>query len=445
MKLACIDTFSGIGGISLALKDFTETVLYCEWNPYCQQVITERMDEGLLDKAPIHADIQTLHVSPRCQPDIVVGGFPCQDISTMGNRQGISDGKRSSMFFHIIRIVDECPSIHTVFLENVGNILKCGMKEVVDELQQRGFNMQWTTKSAGSMGAPHLRNRWFCLACKPDTDLSALAIPTQETTRVIWDAEPVYRAIPKTQQHPNWIQRCQALGNSVVPCVVREAFVELVKLHNASETLTQCLQPFKCNASELGYPYPETGMIYCQDFYSLPKRPLSSLPKHPVEIKIQRGGNETIFENLPTPRRGISHASSLTDRSLHDLPTVLVYSSKDQLQEQGVDVTEEKLHTVATANVNYIEWMMGYPIDWTRVTVTTPATPTSTPTTLSDDDDNSVTQQQVTVVKPKCRLNGMHILMRDNPGKDIPTVAALWRELSKEEKEQYTVRARAAS
>jgi len=458
MKLRCIDTFSGIGGISLALSDFVDTVLYCEINDYCQKVLTERMEDGLIDKAPIHSDIQTLHIAPKMEANIIVGGFPCQDISSIGTRQGISQGARSSMFYHILRIVDECETISTVFLENVGNILKCGMKEVVDELTKRGFDLYWTTKSASSLGAPHVRNRWFCLACKPGTDLSTIERNIQSNLRK-WENEPPARTVLKTAQHSNWIQRCQCLGNSVVPCVVREAFIELLRIHNGNTVLAQHLQSFESDINSLNYPYPESGMIYTNRFYSLPKKYQGVSNR--LTITIKRGDEEIKLQHFPTPRRGISHASSLTNRSLHDLPTVLVYSSIDQLRGQGIQ--GDALHTFATANVNYIEWMMGYPTDWTKVKEQEQSKLIENDNDNANDNDNdndndnaneneSENENEIPEIlqsrpkpKPKCRLNGMHALMRDNPGKDIPTVAGMWRALSPEEKQRYTARARALS
>jgi hypothetical protein len=40
------------------------------------------------------------------------------------------------------------------------------------------------------------------------------------------------------------------------------------------------------------------------------------------------------------------------------------------------------------------------------------------------------------------RLHGMHMYMREHPGKDVPTVAKLWKELSVEQKAVYSLRAK---
>lgn len=254
-KLSCIDLFSGIGGISLALSPFSQVIQYCEWDKYCQSVLIQRMREGRLDRAPIHADIRNLHVAKASQPDMLCGGFPCQDISVIGNCKGISEGKRSSMFYEMMRIIDECPSIDVIFLENVANILNVGIAEVLEALQKRGWIAQWTVRTAHSQGAPHCRSRWFLLGCR---DVAATRKVSETVAKVpedvlargenVWRGnEPALRCTIRPEAayadetaeaagkaseaariyDDHWTNRFHTLGNTVVPCVVRTAFVDL--------------------------------------------------------------------------------------------------------------------------------------------------------------------------------------------------------------------------
>ncbi len=109
--------------------------------------------------------------------DIVFGGFPCQDISLAGKRAGL-DGKRSGLFFRILEIAHDCGA-QWIFLENVaaistasatvvdeaeGELLERAASRVVGELADRGWDAEWITVSAASVGASHKRDRWFCLA-----------------------------------------------------------------------------------------------------------------------------------------------------------------------------------------------------------------------------------------------------------------------------------------
>lgn len=450
-----IDLFSGIGGISLALKNITRTVLYCEIEPFCQNVLSERMESGDIEKAPIHADIRTLHLSDSMKPVMVCGGFPCQDISSIGLQKGIVDSERSSLFFEIMRLVDECQSIQYVFLENVANITKCGMEDVVTELTKRGFDMQWMMKSAGSMGAPHVRNRWFCLASRTsDHEMLSDCIKSQ-MDKDMWQVEPCARITFKPDSSisdddsfdENWIQRCQCLGNTVVPPVVRKVFCTLALGCTKWDSIFGGLEPYAMDASKLFYPFPESGIIYKGKYIPLPTNQEEEC--HNVKISLVHDGKEITMRNFPTPRRGITHASSLTERSIRDLPTIMVNcnETKQYIRSKNIELSE-KLHSMVIANVNYIEWMMGYPKDWTKSSKYKSQKSKSS----KSQTDKHIEKEANIVEKPtkphgvqRLRYNGMHVLMKEMPGKNIQTVAAAWRAMSKESKEAYTNKARAMS
>lgn len=440
MKLTCIDTFSGIGGISLGLRDFITTIQYCEWDSYCQQVLLERMSEGRIDRAPIHNDIKNLYISPAIKPNMLCGGFPCQDISSIGLQKGITEGERSSMFYHMMRIVDECPTISIVFLENVANILSVGMKEVVEELTKRHFNFQWMLLSAADQGAPHVRNRWFCLASKANQPLPDITLPSNLTPPNIWQTEPLTRITFKpsikedASYDPQWINRCHTLGNSVVPSVVREAFITLYKNAMKWQNITECFGDYAVDISPTTQIFPESGLVYGNKLYYLPKK-LSTTKPHSIPITIFKDDKLQTLMNFPTPRRGITHPSSLTDRSIRDLPTILVYSEQNnEYLKQANLKRHDKLHTQILPNINYIEWMMGYEANWTKIINSTKKQDTS----KEIEEQNNI---QPIEKKPN-RLNGMHVLMREMVGKDVKTVAERWRGLSTEEKEVYSRKAK---
>ncbi len=162
-----LSLFSGIGGIELALKEDVRTVGYVEWETYPQAVLIKRMREGLLDEAPIWGDIQTFDGKPWCNKvDIIFGGFPCTDISVAGKGAGIKTGTRSGLWFEMLRVIGEVrPSF--VFLENVSAITRRGLDTVLGGLSEVGYDARWTTVRASDVGAPHRRERWFCLGWLP--------------------------------------------------------------------------------------------------------------------------------------------------------------------------------------------------------------------------------------------------------------------------------------
>ena len=90
--LRMIDTFSGIGGFSLAARWLggIETVQFVEREPFCQRILAKHWPT-----VPIHDDICTFQPEPN-SADIVCGGFPCQDISQAGKGAGLA-GSRSGL------------------------------------------------------------------------------------------------------------------------------------------------------------------------------------------------------------------------------------------------------------------------------------------------------------------------------------------------------------
>lgn len=102
------------------------------------------------------------------RPDVLVSGFPCKDISNAGPREGIR-GKRSGIWKNVaeaVRVLE--PRI--VFLENVAALCSRGLDVVAADLAAIGYDARWTCVRAGDpeVGAPHPRDRWFCVAHPAD-------------------------------------------------------------------------------------------------------------------------------------------------------------------------------------------------------------------------------------------------------------------------------------
>ena len=157
-----IDTFSGIGGFSLAARWLggIETVQFVEREPYCQRILAKHWPT-----VPIHDDICTFNPAPG-SADIVCGGFPCQDISTAGKQAGIKEGTRSGLFYELMRVV-RLVGPRYVVLENVAAITSNGMDAVLGTLAEAGFDAEWACISAADVGACHRRDRWWCVAYTP--------------------------------------------------------------------------------------------------------------------------------------------------------------------------------------------------------------------------------------------------------------------------------------
>ena len=82
--------FAGIGGFDLGFaRAGFEVAWSVEINPQSQQVLRKQFPN-----AKIYGDITQVKVEDLERVDIVCGGFPCQDLSFAGKRQGLA-GERS--------------------------------------------------------------------------------------------------------------------------------------------------------------------------------------------------------------------------------------------------------------------------------------------------------------------------------------------------------------
>ena len=92
--------FSGVGGFELGLNKIGwECKWMCEIDPYASSVLEYHWSE-----IPIYPDVRELSFPEPV--DVVVGGFPCQDLSMSGLKAGFS-GDKSALFYDFVRIVKE--------------------------------------------------------------------------------------------------------------------------------------------------------------------------------------------------------------------------------------------------------------------------------------------------------------------------------------------------
>jgi DNA (cytosine-5)-methyltransferase 1 len=165
--------FAGAGGGILAdLINGHEPVWAVEWDPYACQVLRERFP-GLL---VIEGDIRGVDFRELAPVDALCGGFPCQDISLAGKGGGIT-GERSGLYREFMRAINDIrPS--WVFMENSPAIRTRGRHIVIGELVAAGYSWRDGILGAADVGAPHRRDRWWCLAHLSDAD--RLRQPQQE-------------------------------------------------------------------------------------------------------------------------------------------------------------------------------------------------------------------------------------------------------------------------
>ena len=162
--------FSGIGGLDLGIERglasagvTAETIWQVEQSDYCRRVLSRHWPH-----AERYTDVRTITAETVHPTDVLVGGFPCQDISTAGKGAGLA-GEKSGLFFEMARIIRELrPRI--VVMENVPAITARGLDTVLSEVAACGYDARWGGLRASEVGAPHRRERWFCVCWLADND-----------------------------------------------------------------------------------------------------------------------------------------------------------------------------------------------------------------------------------------------------------------------------------
>jgi DNA (cytosine-5)-methyltransferase 1 len=162
-KLKVLDLFSGIGGFSLGLERTGgfETVAFCEIEKYPRAILAQHWPS-----VRIYENVKTLTseqlAADGIVPDVICGGFPCQDISLAGKGAGL-EGERSGLWFEYHRLIKEIrPS--WVIAENVSALRSRGLDDVLRSLAEIGYDAEWHCIPASAVGAPHRRDRIWIVA-----------------------------------------------------------------------------------------------------------------------------------------------------------------------------------------------------------------------------------------------------------------------------------------
>ena len=169
MKPTVGSLFAGIGGFDLGFeREGYEIRWQVEIDKYCNKVLAKHWPE-----VPRYDDVRDCGLHNLEPVDVIMGGFPCQDLSLAGKQKGL-DGERSALWWDYHRIIGELRPRFTV-VENVPNLLNRGIDRVCGSLAEIGYDAEWHIVSAADVGAPHLRKRvWLCTWPMAHTSCSLL-------------------------------------------------------------------------------------------------------------------------------------------------------------------------------------------------------------------------------------------------------------------------------
>ena len=152
-----IDLFAGIGGIRLGFESVGgECVFSSEWDKAACQTYSANFGEQPA------GDITKIEAKDIPDFDILLGGFPCQPFSILGDKEGFNHETQGTLFFEIERILKE-KRPPAFMLENVRNFVAHDkgrtLKVVVEHLEALGYKVHWKVLNALDFGVPQKRER----------------------------------------------------------------------------------------------------------------------------------------------------------------------------------------------------------------------------------------------------------------------------------------------
>lgn len=175
-NISVISLFSGCGGMDLGFlggfdflgKHYARSKFNIIWaNEINKEACnTYRRNLGDIIEGDIYDHLDELP----SYADVVIGGFPCQDISINGKMLGIN-GARSSLYTAIVETVRRTnPKVFVA--ENVGSLMmkkhEYSRKKILEDFNSLGYNIQYKLYHAEDYGVPQTRERVFIVGTRSD-------------------------------------------------------------------------------------------------------------------------------------------------------------------------------------------------------------------------------------------------------------------------------------
>ncbi|MFD8777582.1 DNA cytosine methyltransferase [Streptomyces sp. NPDC059916] len=191
-----ISLCSGVGALDKAIHHLTgsETVVYAENDPWAAQVMA-RLLPGVENLGPIDK-AEWVAVARRYRLRTLIAGWPCQGISHNGHRLGLDD-PRSGLWRNVAQMIDVIRP-EEGFFENVSALRNRGLDVVSGHLNEMDYDLYWTIITAGSIGAPTTRTRWFGYA-RPGAGVT-VEVPAPAP---VVESVPRLLPTPKASDGPN--------------------------------------------------------------------------------------------------------------------------------------------------------------------------------------------------------------------------------------------------
>ena len=158
-----------VGGFEFLGKRYAETPYQIIWANDFNEAACRTYARNI-GKHVHHGDIWTLIDEMPQQAEVVIGGFPCQDISVNGKGAGV-DGKRSGLYRAMVEVVSRTkPKVFVA--ENVKGLLMRhnakSLERVLMDFKALGYHVSFQLYHAADYGVPQTRERVIIVGTRPD-------------------------------------------------------------------------------------------------------------------------------------------------------------------------------------------------------------------------------------------------------------------------------------
>jgi DNA (cytosine-5)-methyltransferase 1 len=203
---------SGTGALDMAVHEVigAETSWFCQYEPpdkdgrpdrwqFASRILAHHWPD-----VPNHGDITIIDWTQVEKVEWVIAGWPCENMSLAGRREGLVAGVQSGLWFDVVKAIRAQQAMRRpgepgpfIFLENVRGLLSAradsdvepcpwcmgdaqgqpvlrALGAVLGDLAELGFDAEWTGLPASGVGACHERWREFVLAWPSDADCPRL-------------------------------------------------------------------------------------------------------------------------------------------------------------------------------------------------------------------------------------------------------------------------------
>lgn len=188
-----ISLFAGCGGLDLGFRggfnylgnDYARNNFDIIWANDINKQATETYKSYFGDHI-VCEDLNNIPESEFPEADIVLGGFPCQDFSLAGKRQGLTV-ERGRLYLQMKRVIDTVRP-RAFIAENVKNLMMMErgliLKTIIEDFKDSGYNVYYHLFHAGDYGVPQNRERVIIFGIRKD--LNIIPYLPEETNRNNW-------------------------------------------------------------------------------------------------------------------------------------------------------------------------------------------------------------------------------------------------------------------